>query len=67
MNHDSASHAAADVNLCDALEDTAGPSIPALEIVERLKELKRNTWGYQAPNECCVGFVKDVLRKVCSS
>jgi hypothetical protein len=46
------SHTAADVDLCDVLEDTAHPSTPALEIVKRLKELKRNTWGYQARNEC---------------
>jgi tyrosyl-DNA phosphodiesterase 2 len=36
------------------LEDTADPSTPALEIVERLKEMRRNTWGYQAPNKCSV-------------
>jgi tyrosyl-DNA phosphodiesterase 2 len=51
MNLDPASHKAANVDLCDVLEDTADSSTPALEIVERLKEL-RNTWGYQVPNEC---------------
>jgi tyrosyl-DNA phosphodiesterase 2 len=42
------SHTAADVDLRDvALEGTADPLALTL-----LKELNRNAWGYQAPNEC---------------
>jgi len=50
MNLDAASPKAADVDLCDAWEDIADPSTPALERLE--KELKWNVWGYQEPNKC---------------
>ncbi|CZR66092.1 uncharacterized protein PAC_15993 [Phialocephala subalpina] len=52
MDLDAASHTAVDVELCDVSEATADPSTPFLETLERLKELKRNTWGYQVPKEC---------------
>jgi hypothetical protein len=54
MNLDTTSRTATNVDLCDVMEDTTDPSTPALEIVERSKELKRNTWAYQAPNDCPV-------------
>jgi hypothetical protein len=54
MYLDTTSRIATNVDLCDVLEDTADPSTPALEIVDRLMEMRRNTWGYQAPNKCSV-------------
>jgi hypothetical protein len=43
INLDAISHTVADVDLCDVLEDTADPLTPALEIIERIKKLKRDT------------------------